>query len=364
MQMKPIVYAVPADLGSGAAHCVHVVKMAAALRRLGIEVDLCVKSSPPDEVLAVDFDLPRDFSVTRIALSGLGPLSFQFAQGVLARHPTDARVLTRNLVTACLAALRGYKTILELHSPPTTLREHILLRSFMKARSCVGLVTITEALRLRFIEDLGQKAGQCVHVLPDAADPVELKYNATSGVPVVGYVGSFLPGKGADLVLRIAERMPEVRFIMIGGPEADLPLGTRPPNLTLTGRLPHSQAVRMMNHFDVALLPNQDRVLVSGGKADIGRWTSPLKLFEYMSCRRPIVASRLSVLQEVVSDRFNALLADPLDANDWVGKIRELLDRRDFALKLAENAYRDFISMYSWDARARRMAEIFQNGQK
>jgi len=117
--------------------------------------------------------------------------------------------------------------------------------------------------------------------------------------------------------------------------------------------------MQLMASFVVALLPNQARVIVSGGTVDIGRWTSPLKLFEYMAAGRPIVASRLPVLEEVLADGLNALLVDPSAPDDWAVQIRRLIDDPMLAQQLAMTAHRDFVQKYSWTARAMRMAEIF-----
>lgn len=153
--------------------------------------------------------------------------------------------------------------------------------------------------------------------------------------------------------------MPDVRFVMVGGPETALDGQTVPTNVNLTGAMPHAAAMRQMAGFDVALLPNRARVLVSGGTVDIGRWTSPLKLFEYMAAGRPIVASRLPVLEEVLADGRNALLADPTAPDAWAAQIRRLIDDPALAQRLATAAHKDFVQHYSWTARAVRMAGIF-----
>lgn len=354
-----LVYAVPADLGSGAAHCVHVVKMGAALRRQGLDVNVCVRAAPDESDLARSFGLPDAFPVTRVPMQGLGPSSFRFARGVLSIAPRNGHVLTRNLPTAAIVALSGRMTLLELHSPVETQRERWMFRLFLRASGCRGLITITEALKLRFLEEFGADLSHRIHVLPDAADPIMIPDHKVSKSGTVGYVGSFLPGKGVETVLKLAAAMPDIQFVLIGGPESNLPSGVHPTNLRFLGVLPHAEAMRAMAGFDVALLPNQNRVLVSGGIADIGKWTSPLKLFEYMAARRPIVASRLPVLQEILTDGANALLADPLDLEEWDRQIRRILADPNLAKSLVETAHRDFLNRYSWDARARRIISIF-----
>lgn len=362
-----LIYAVPADLGSGAAHCVHVVKMATALRRVGLAVDVCVSASPPEDVLMSDFALTAPLAATLIKTRGCGPASWRFARAVMAHAQCGQDILTRNLLTACLSVLSGHRTVLELHSPIETLKARLLFRLFIRHSRALGFVTITQALKNRYISDFGAGMAERIHVLPDAADPLVRPVtappatlpSAVAGAPTVGYVGSFLPGKGAEHVLKIASLMPDVHFVMVGGPETALTDQMVPTNVQLNGAIPHAAAMQQMASFDVALLPNQARMLVSDGTVDIGRWTSPLKLFEYMAAERPIVASHLPVLEEVLVDGRNALLADPTAPDVWALQIRRLIDDPALARQLARAAHKDFVQHYSWGARAVRMASIF-----
>jgi len=358
-----LIYAVPADLGSGAAHCVHVVKMTTALRRIGLDVDVCVRAAPSDDTLMTAFGLAEPLAASRVGAGSLGPVSLRFARGVMAQARRGQNLLTRNLVTACMGVLSGHPTLLELHSPVESFRSRMLFRLFICHPKALGLVTITRALKDQYVKDFGAAIATRIHVLPDAADPVtqaEITQSpADQASPIVGYVGSFLPGKGAEQVLQIASLMPDIRFVLAGSPDTALADLSVPTNVHLPGPLPHAVAMQQMASFDVALLPNQAQVLVSGGAVDIGHWTSPLKLFEYMAAGRPIVASRLPVLEEVLSDGHNALLADPASPRDWAEKIRRLLDDPALARQLSMVAHHDFLHKYSWTARAERIAEIF-----
>ena len=358
----PLIYAVPADLGSGAAHRVHVVKMTTALRRIGLGVDLCVRAAPSDDTLMTDFELRETLDAIRIGDRYWGPDSLRFALGVRAHAKRGQKLLTRNLLTACVGVLSGHMTLLELHSPVESFRSRMLCRFFIRHPRALGMIVITSALKNRYVQDFGRAIAPYIHVLPDAADPVTQRETVQSAAdragPVVGYVGSFLPGKGAEQVLKIAALMPEVRFVLIGGPVTALAGLSVPPNVQMPGPLPHAVAMQQTASLDVALLPNQARVFVSGGSVDIGRWTSPLKLFEYMAAARPIVASRLPVLEEVLTDDRNALLADPASPNDWVDKIRRILDEPALAERLSKAAHSDFQNNYSWTARAERTADI------
>lgn len=362
--MTRLIYAVPADLNAEAAHCVHVVKMGHALREAGAAVEIVVLDAPAADEIATRFALQGPLPVRSTGFGRFGPVSVHFARAVLGLARSRDRVFSRSLPTACLAALLGRPTILELHSPVTSLRGRIMFRIFVRSPGMLAFVTITHALKERYLADFGDWLAPRIEVLPDAADPVAEAVPGDGGQATVGYVGGFLPGKGVDLVLQIAERLPAVRFDVVGGSTADLDVARVPPNVTLPGRLPHAEAMARLAGYDVVLLPNQESVMVSNGTADIGPWTSPLKMFEYMAAGKAIVASRLPVLQEVLVEGRNCLLAEPTSVEEWSARITQLLADRALAQRLGHTAREEFLASYTWSSRARRILGLFESRRR
>jgi glycosyltransferase involved in cell wall biosynthesis len=98
------------------------------------------------------------------------------------------------------------------------------------------------------------------------------------------------------------------------------------------------------------LLPNQSKVEGSGG-GDIARWTSPLKMFEYMAAGRPIVASDLPVLREVLDDEI-AELVPPGDLDAMARAIQRLANDPTRRASMGAEAQRR-AERYSWRGRVR-----------
>ena len=77
-----------------------------------------------------------------------------------------------------------------------------------------------------------------------------------------------------------------------------------------------------------------------------------MKLFEYMAAGKPILASDLPALREVVRDGESALLLPPADVGAWTAAILRLLADDDLRGRLAANAQALVWAHYTWDARA------------
>ena len=99
-------------------------------------------------------------------------------------------------------------------------------------------------------------------------------------------------------------------------------------------------------------MPYQRQVAASSG-GDIGRYFSPMKLFEYMAAGRAILSSDLPVLREVLSDE-NSLLLPPGDLDAWEAGLLGLRDDSAKRAALAANSLRD-AQNFGWEARAARI---------
>ena len=78
-------------------------------------------------------------------------------------------------------------------------------------------------------------------------------------------------------------------------------------------------------------------VLPNPASAISTRFTSPLKLFEYMAAGRPIVASDLPAIREVLRDEVNALLVTPAIRQRSPQAIERLLADPALARRLARS---------------------------
>jgi len=222
-------------------------------------------------------------------------------------------------------------------------------------RTANAYVTITQALA----EDLAAKYGSRdrVFVVPDgtvvtAPGPAR----PTSGPVVAAYAGHLYPWKGIDVFVQALAQTTDVHGLIVGGHpgERDLArvqalltsLGLS-DRVTITGLLEPPAVAAALNAADILVLPNTHSAISD-------RYTSPLKLFEYLTRTRAIVASDLPSIREVLSHDDTAWLVPAGDAQALAGALTRLSADRALRDRLGAAA-RALAPDYSWQRRAERL---------
>ncbi len=172
------------------------------------------------------------------------------------------------------------------------------------------------------------------------------------------YAGHLYPWKGVETLLGALAAAPGLRGRVIGGhpsePDlgrlrqfaANLGLGER---VEFTGMKAPGEVPALLREADLLVLPNRATSVSAN-------YTSPLKLFEYLAAGRPIVASDLPALREILRDRENAWLVPPDDTAALAAALEDARARQGLAVRLAKAAF-DSAAAYSWDRRAERLEQ-------
>ena len=121
----------------------------------------------------------------------------------------------------------------------------------------------------------------------------------------------------------------------------------------ILGYKPYSEIPYYLKAADILLLPNS-------GKTEISKsWTSPMKMFEYMASKRPIIASNLPSIREILNED-NAILINPDDSKDLSKRINMALKNQSFSDKISIQAYQD-VQKYSWFKRSKKIINFLNN---
>lgn len=132
--------------------------------------------------------------------------------------------------------------------------------------------------------------------------------------------------KGLDVLLHAVAELPQVTLVIAGeGPQREA-LESLADELKIAERVSfpgfRSDTRALLSVADLFVLPSHNEGL-------------PLALIEAMAAARPVIASAIGGIDEVVSDGATGLLVPPGDATALAGAIKRLLDAPDFAQRLA-----------------------------
>jgi glycosyltransferase involved in cell wall biosynthesis len=239
---------------------------------------------------------------------------------------------------------------------------HMEVHDIGSMRAQGMLAKVTDAHRAGRLGMLFPTSELAASVLVEAGADPQRTHVLRAGVALEAYVGvtPFDPTRLAEprIVhigrineahgLRIFEavaRHPGVSVTLVGARDATTAMGS----VRLVPFVPPREVPSWYANSDIALMPYQREL----GHIDS---LSPVKLFEAMAAGRPIIASDLPALRELIDDERTGLLVPPENVDAWIAAIDRLRDDRALAASLAEAA-RSEAKKHSWRARAERILE-------
>jgi hypothetical protein len=189
--------------------------------------------------------------------------------------------------------------------------------------------------------------------LPAVSDPALARLVA-DGRPIAGYYGALASWFDYDLLHELAQQRPDWNFVLIG-PDYDGSILNQPllrqSNVTWVGPRPYAELPQWLAQMSCALIPFQLN--------DITHATSPLKLYEYFSGGKPVIATampeclahpevqivdcveafsrELDVAQEKGKDAgFVAQLRHAGRANSWSSRVQTVRERMQAGQKIRQ----------------------------
>lgn len=173
--------------------------------------------------------------------------------------------------------------------------------------------------------------------LSDALDSIVPEKNEKFTVFTLGRICT---QKQPALFNKIAELVPEARFVWIGNGELENELTA--PNLEITGWKARKEALAMAKGADAYILCSYGEAIA-------------MSLIENMFMRKLCLVSNTMGNQSVIKDGYNGYLCEK--AEDYAVRIREAMQR--FPSKLPEQAYQDVLNIYNTHEMKRKYVEFY-----
>jgi glycosyltransferase involved in cell wall biosynthesis len=360
---------------SRTANSIQVMKVCQALVDLGHDIQLWLPGRAPGvawDTLAADYGLHVSFAIHWLpVVPMMRRYDFCWWAVLAARRWRADLVYAWPLQAAAFAAGLGQPTLLEVHDRPTGRMGPRLLGHFLKARGARRVLPTTSALQAWLVERYRIDLRPPFSIVsPNGVDleryarlpsPEEARHRLglAEGF-TAGYTGHLYAGRGIGLILELARRNPDLRFVLAGGnPAAVEDWRMRAEqyglsNVALLGFVPNERLPLVQAACEVLLMPYERHIAVSGG-GDTSETASPMKVFEYMAAGRPVLSSDLPIVRELLNEE-TAVLLPPEDSESWNSALRRLRDDPGRRAGLAARASRA-VEAHTWTARARRALE-------
>ena len=179
------------------------------------------------------------------------------------------------------------------------------------------------------------------------------------GKKVVCYTGHLYNWKGVKILALAMKdfKDDDVVCYFVGGLEKDIIRfknfikKNNIPNTTVVGHVSPVLIPKYQIVSDVLVLPN-----LKGGES---RFSSPMKLFEYMASKRPIVAPDIPTIRELLNEK-NSILVKPNNPEALTKGIKLVLNDKKLSEKLSKNAYYT-VKKYDWNNRAKNIIKFIED---
>jgi glycosyltransferase involved in cell wall biosynthesis len=198
---------------------------------------------------------------------------------------------------------------------------------------------------------------------PEAGALVREELGLAPDTPIVLVLGRFVYKKGFNVLLdawpEIGKQHPNARLVMVGDGDLREDLEAQARQLGIadkvifTGMLDRTRTALYLNAPDVYVVPS---IRDQSGNVD----GLPNVLLEGMGVGRPIVASRVAGIPQVIDDGVHGLLVPEKDPVALAQAINKLLADRALAQRLGLAARQRIEQELTWDTAAERFEEVYQ----
>lgn len=206
-------------------------------------------------------------------------------------------------------------------------------------------IVLSEFQKRRFIE--GGIPAERIEILPNVVPEVG---GQTSEVgDLITFVGRSSPEKGIEDFVAAARALPELPFAVAGSTDR-MPwlVQQGPKNIRWLGFLHEKELNEAYARSRLLVFPF--------------RWFEgfPNVVTRAMAIQKPVLASRIGALPEIIDDGRTGLLFEMGNVENIVARIRELYSDNDRCRAMGEKGRQKALAQYSPDVVYRRLMEIYQ----
>ncbi|NJN13614.1 MAG: glycosyltransferase [Richelia sp. RM1_1_1] len=196
---------------------------------------------------------------------------------------------------------------------------------------------------------------------PAAATEWRKKLLQNGREKLVVYSGALEKFKGIDILIEVAQKLPQIQFVCAGGKEKQvihyqqLAKQKQIDNITFLGFILQEELASLLQAADILAHPH-----CSGAAAT---FTSPLKLFDYFASGTPIVSTRIPSLTEFENNKAISAWCEPDNPNEFTASVARVLETHPRKIEGYSNSI-EFVKQFSWENRAAKIISYLDESLK
>jgi len=387
-----LLYLALLDISKEIGGTIHIKEVVTNLSSFGVDTTLITPSSKRTAFsftarhirLSGNLRKKSKFFTSLFFIFGMTKLLFI----LLFEAPKHDIIYTRNhfaLTSALIPAwIFGKKIVYEVNGIPSEeikltgrgILSHLLVFGFrfiekFAARKACHIIAVTEGIKQKLISRGIE--GEKITVIRNGVNTslfkpfgekriLELKksYGFKETDRIITFVGNLAPWTNIEMVFDIMPelllRFHNLRFVIVGDGEKFKAYKSYasvfPNNAFLLGQLPQKKVVEIVNISNVCTALVENRKMETIG-------LSPLKLFEYLACKKPTVATRVKGYEFIEKEGVGYLVGFG-DKEELKEKLISLLTRPDLCKKMGERG-RKLAEKNSWKRVSENVSKVIQS---
>ncbi len=347
-----ICYLTNSEIPSTSANSIATVKICEAFTELKNEVILItrnIKSKNKD--IYKFYDVKSKFKIKWIKNFDKFPLGFKyylfsFISIIESLNFKPDLYITRNFFSCFLLVLLKKKVIIELHhdlnNESRIVKILMKLTRFLNSKYVLKIVTITKGIKSEYVDKKYIKESKTLLLPSGSSIKNNFKFKLKKKEFKIGYFGSLYKSRGIDIILKLSKIDNKNKYFLYGdlNQVSKSKLKNVSKNLNLKNYIPYREISPTLDKMDILLIPYVSSVTVAGDVADITKYTSPLKLFDYLCAGKIIICSDFDVLKEIIKDKKNAIfIKNYKNPYSWKNEIFKLKNQSSKQLIMSKNNY-------------------------
>lgn len=254
--------------------------------------------------------------------------------------------ITRNFFTSFVLCILKKKHILEIHDDIEI--EGRLIRFLIKnlktlnSKHLIKIVTTTRTLKKKYTSYNIEK--KKIFVLHNASSlSSKFKKCKNKNYYKIGYFGSIFQSRGINMISNLSKLDRKNKYYIFGGTKKQIKLFSyknKNKNIMFSSYIPYKLVSKTLSKIDICILPYTSKITVSGNVGDISKYTSPLKVFDYMKLGKLIICSNFPVIREVLKNNVNSILIDNFqNEKEWLKVINKVTNNFKKYNHIRKNAF-------------------------